>query len=145
MTYTQIALVGMLIVIVIDLFVLRTRVLQRGVFWISYAIIVPFQLLTNGVFTGAKIVQYDGAVIFGSTTPEVGRPPFIGDGRLAYAPIEDLMFGFCLVVLSLSVWVALGRAGLQRTPKSGPPRAWLRGGLLGMQLPPSTDGTNPGR
>lgn len=143
MTYTQIALMAMVIVTIIDLVVLRTRVLTRGVFWISYAIIVPFQLLTNGVFTGAKIVQYDGAVIIGSTTPEVGRPPFIGDGRLAYAPIEDLMFGFSLVVLSLSIWVALGRAGIQRTPRSGPPRMWLRGGLLGTELPPDADGTNP--
>ena len=132
----------MLVVTVVDLYVVRTRVLTRGIFWISYAIIVPFQLLTNGVFTGTKIVRYDGDVIIGSSTPETGRPPFIGDGRIAYAPIEDLMFGYSLVVLSFVVWLALGRRGIQRTPLAGPPRAWLRGGLLGTPLS-RPDGSHP--
>jgi hypothetical protein len=33
-----------------------------------------------------------------------------------------LLFGFCLVVLTLSIWVWLGRNGVQREPRSGPPR-----------------------
>ena len=138
MTYTHLAILGVFVAIAVDLAVLRTRVLTRGVFWISYAIIVPFQLLTNGVFTGAKIVRYSGDNIIGSTTPEVGRPPFLGDGRIAYAPVEDLMFGFALVVLSLSLWIALGRRGVQREPVAGPPRWWFRGGPLGLE-PQKTD------
>ena len=49
----------------------------------------------------------------------------IGEGRLVFAPIEDLMFGFALVLLSLSLWVFWGRRGVQRTPMSGPP-IWRR-------------------
>ena len=132
MTYTQIAFLVVAIVLVIDLAVLRTRVVRRALFWVSYAIILPFQWLTNGIFTGAGIVLYDGDVIVGSTSPVDGRPPFIGDGRLAYAPVEDMLFGFALVLLSLSLWVYFGRRGVQRTPMSGPPRIWLRSGPLGQ-------------
>lgn len=132
MTYTQIAFLVLAIVLVIDLAVLRTRVVRRALFWVSYAIILPFQWLTNGIFTGAGIVLYDGDVIVGSTSPADGRPPFIGDGRLAFAPVEDMLFGFALVLLSLSLWVYFGRRGVQRTPMSGPPRIWLRSGPLGQ-------------
>ena len=65
MTYTQLALVGVAL-IVIDLFVLRTRLLPRRVFWVAYAIIVFFQLVTNGVLTGFSIVRYDGDEIIGT-------------------------------------------------------------------------------
>ena len=81
-----------------------------------------FQLITNGILTGFGIVEYDGAAIIGSSTPKDSPPEFIGDGRLIYAPIEDLLFGFSLVVLTLIIWIWLGRKGVQREPKSGPPR-----------------------
>lgn len=122
MSYTQLAIVGILVVIVADVFVLRTRLLTRKIFWVSYAIIVFFQLVSNGLLTGFRIVRYNGEVIIGSSTPVEGPPPFIGDGRLAFAPVEDLMFGFALVLLTLSLWVFWGRLGIQRLPMAGPPR-----------------------
>ncbi len=125
MTYTQLAVLGVLLVVVWDVFVLRTRLLGRRVFWMGYAIIVTFQLLTNGVLTGARIVRYSGEAIIGSTTPGDRRPPAFGDGRILFAPVEDLLFGFALVVLTLTLWVAWGRRGVQRTPMAGPPRASL--------------------
>jgi hypothetical protein len=109
-------------VIALDLFVFKTKLLKRRVFWVSYSIVIFFQLITNGILTGFGIVEYDGAAIIGSTTPKDSPPTFIGDGRLVYAPIEDLLFGFCLVVLTLIIWIWLGRKGVQRDPKSGPPR-----------------------
>ena len=127
MTYTQLAVVGVVVVVLLDLVVLRTRLLARKVFWTAYAIIVFFQLVTNGLLTGLRIVRYDGAAIVGSTTPADAPPPFLGDGRIAYAPLEDLLFGFALVVLTLVLWVALGRRGVQRTPYAGPPRARMPG------------------
>ena len=39
--------------------------------------------------------------------------------RVAHAPVEDLLFGFALVLYALSVWVWLGRRGVQRTPSAG--------------------------
>ena len=122
MTYTELAVAGVLLVIVLDLFVFRTRLLRRRVFWASYSIVIFFQLITNGILTGFGIVEYDGAAIIGSSTPKDSPPEFIGDGRLVYAPIEDLLFGFCLVVLTLIIWIWLGRKGVQREPRSGPPR-----------------------
>lgn len=117
MTYTQLALVGVGLTVALDLLLLRTRLLTRRTFWVAYAIIVGFQLLTNGVLTGFEIVRYAGDEIIGSDVPV-----FLGEGRIAYAPVEDLLFGFALVVQTLSWWVWWGRRGVQRTPASGPPR-----------------------
>ena len=128
MTYTQVALLGILLAAAADLWVFRTRLLRRRVFWTSYAIIVFFQLISNGMFTGFNIVRYDGEAIIGSTSPASGSPTFFGDGRIAFAPIEDLLFGFALVLLSLSSWVWLGRRGVQREPMAGPPR-WRPSGV----------------
>ena len=121
MSYTAIGLLAVVIAIALDLFVFRTRLVTRKVFWVSYAIIVFFQLITNGMFTGYQIVKYDGNAIIGSTSPADSAPPFIGDGRIAFAPAEDLLFGFALVLLSLTLWVFWGRRGIDRTPLSGPP------------------------
>lgn len=124
MTYTLIAALTALAVVAVDLLVLRTRLLRSSRFWIAYAIMVGFQLLTNAVLTGRQVVQYADETIIG-TGNDVGPPQFLGDGRLFYAPVEDLAFGFALVLLTLSVWDWLGRRGLQPVPRSGPP-VWRR-------------------
>lgn len=94
MSYTALALLAVAAAVVLDLVVLRTRLLNRRVFWTAYAIIVVFQLVTNGWLTGRDIVSYDEDAIVGA--------------RLAYAPLEDLLFGFSLVVQTLSWWVWWG-------------------------------------
>ena len=116
-SYTQLALTGVVVTIVLDLFVLRTAVLRRRTFWLAYAIIIVFQLVTNGVLTGFEIVRYDGSGILGSEVTQS-----FGEGRIAFAPIEDLLFGFSLVVQSLAWWIWWGRRGVQRQPFAGPPR-----------------------
>ena len=118
MTYTQLAVLAVLAASGYDLLIARTRLLARSVWWISYAIIVPFQLLTNAVLTGNAIVRYDGAAIMGDTTPLDSPPPFLGSGRIAFAPVEDLLFGFALILITVSTWVWLGRCGVQRQPIS---------------------------
>lgn len=127
MTYTHLAVVGVVIVVVLDMWVLRTRLLRRAVFWTSYSIMLFFQLLTNAMFTGFGIVRYSDTAILGGPSPSEGAPPFVGDGRLAFAPIEDLAFGFALVLITLTLWIYWGRRGVQRTPLAGPPR-WRRPG-----------------
>jgi lycopene cyclase domain-containing protein len=124
-TYTQLGVVAVLLTIGLDLWAFRTSLVRRRVFWAAYAIILFFQLLTNGMFTGFGIVRYDDAAIVGGSSPESGRPPFLGDGRIAFAPLEDLLFGFALVLLSLTLWVFWGRRGVDRTPVAGPP-IWRR-------------------
>ena len=90
MTYSDIALNAVLLAVLLDLFMLRTQMLTRGIFWLSYGLILPFQLLTNWWLTSRNIVLY-------SPNQIIGR-------RVAGAPIEDLLFGFSLVVASLSLW-----------------------------------------
>ncbi len=133
MTYTQIGLSAVVIALVADLVVFRTRLVLRRGFWVPYAIIVCFQLLTNGVLTGFMIVRYSGSAIIGGNHSS-GTPPFIGDGRIAYAPVEDLMFGFAMVLGVLVLWIWLGRRGVQRTPYAGPPpKWWPSGGWFGRR------------
>jgi lycopene cyclase domain-containing protein len=99
MTYTAIA-----VVVALDRWAAQTRLTTSGTWWAAYGIIVVFQLLTNGWLTGRRIVRYDPDAIIGSD-----RVPFAGDGRLVYAPVEDLAFGFALVLTTCVVWVWLGR------------------------------------
>jgi lycopene cyclase domain-containing protein len=95
MTYTVAAALGVLGALAIDLGVLRTRLVAGVTFWATYPIILGFQLLANGILTGRGVVRYNPAAILGV--------------RVVYAPIEDLAFGFALVLMSLSIWVWLGR------------------------------------
>jgi lycopene cyclase domain-containing protein len=108
-TYTQLVLIAMTGAIALDLIGLRTRLLLRKGFWASYAIVIFFQLITNAWLTsswsfssmrlGAPIVNYSEDMILGT--------------RIAYAPIEDLGFGFALVVMTLSIWIYWGRRGVE--------------------------------
>ncbi len=125
MTYTAMAVLSAGAVVFGDVVVLRTRMVLRASFWIAYAIMIGFQFLTNAVLTGSGTVQYADAAIVGVGN-DVAPPPFVGDGRLFYAPVEDVLFGFALVLLTLAVWQFLGDRGLQPGPRSGPP-LWRRG------------------
>jgi lycopene cyclase domain-containing protein len=104
MTYTAIAVVAVLLAVALDRSAARTRLTTSGTWWSAYGIIVFFQLLTNGWLTGRGIVRYDPDAIIGSE-----RVRLVGDGRLGYAPVEDLAFGFALVLTTSVVWVWLGR------------------------------------
>ena len=100
MSYTQIAIMAVALAAALDLFIVRTRLLTRKAFWTSYAIILPFQLLTNWWLTSRNIVMYDRHRILGP--------------RLASAPLEDLAFGFALILGVLALWVYWGKRGIQR-------------------------------
>ncbi len=99
MTYTLLAISAVVIVIILDLYVIKTCLLKRKVFWTSYAIIVGFQLLTNWWLTSRNIVIYSPDAILGL--------------RIASAPVEDLLFGFALVVGVLINWIRLGASDKQ--------------------------------
>jgi len=101
--YTVAATIAVLIAVCADLLVLRTALVRSRTWWTAYGIVVFFQLLTNGWLTGRGIVRYSDDAIVGS-----GRIVFLGDGRIAYAPVEDLAFGFALVLMSCAAWVWSG-------------------------------------
>jgi lycopene cyclase domain-containing protein len=94
-SYSALAVMAVVAVVGVDLAVLRTRMVTRPVFWVAYAIVLAFQLLLNGVLTGRGVVVYDPAAIWGP--------------RIAYAPVEDLLFGFAMVTLTLASWAAVNR------------------------------------
>ncbi len=104
MTYTAIAVVAVLAAVGLDRSGARTRLTASGTWWSAYGIIVFFQLLTNGWLTGRRIVRYDPDAILGND-----RVVPLGEGRIVYAPVEDLAFGFALVLTTSVVWVWLGR------------------------------------
>ena len=104
MSYTAIAVVAVLAALALDRWGARTRLTATTTWWSAYAIIVFFQLLTNGWLTGRGIVRYDGDVILGSE-----QATFLGDWRILFAPVEDLGFGFALVLTASVAWVWLGR------------------------------------
>jgi len=124
MTYLQIALIYIFVAVLLDLVILKTNVLKLKLFWLSYAIVLFFQFLTNGILTRFLIVTYNPEILIGSGEYLTKTPPFIGDGRLFFAPVEDVLFGFSMIVFTISLWIYFGRRGIQKTPLSGPPPKW---------------------
>jgi lycopene cyclase domain-containing protein len=95
MSYTVLAIVGVGVALALDVAVLRTCLVRRRAFWTAYAIVLFFQLITNGWLTGRDIVVY--------TADDIVGP------RFAYAPVEDLLFGFSMVLQTQAWWVWWGR------------------------------------
>ena len=96
MSYTQISILAVIVAVILDLFIIKTALLKRAAFWTSYAIILPFQFLTNWWLTSRNIVMYDPDVITGI--------------RFFSAPAEDVLFGFALILSVQSLWVNLGKS-----------------------------------
>ena len=90
MTYTSIAFGAVMGALLLDAWVTKRNLLFSKRFWVSYAIILPFQLLTNWWLTSRNIVMYSPDAILGT--------------RIASAPVEDLLFGFALIFSVLAVW-----------------------------------------
>ncbi|MEY2872076.1 MAG: hypothetical protein RL526_216 [Actinomycetota bacterium] len=100
MTYTQLALLSVILAVLFDLYGTRSRMVTRKSFWTAYGIMVFFQLITNWWLTSRGILTYDEDVIVGL--------------RIASAPAEDLLFGFSMITLTISLWIYWGRRGIQR-------------------------------
>jgi lycopene cyclase domain-containing protein len=100
MIYSDIAITAFAIAVMADLFLFKTSMLTRPAFWTSYAIILPFQFLTNWWLTSRNIVMYNPDSIMGL--------------RFFSAPAEDVLFGFALVLSVMALWEFWGRRGMQR-------------------------------
>ena len=100
LSYTQITVYALIITVLFDMFVTKNSLLSTIRFWLSYAIIFPFQLISNWWLTSREIVIYNPDVIIGT--------------RLASAPIEDLIFGFAMILAVMSIWETLLRRSAQK-------------------------------
>ena len=76
----------------------RTGVFREPRYWVSMVIVLFFQVLTDGWLTkrSAPIVVYRRSAILGL------RVPFD-------IPVEDYLFGFSLVSLTILLWSPAGR------------------------------------
>jgi lycopene cyclase domain-containing protein len=90
LSYTQITVYALILTILFDMFATKNSLLSTLRFWFSYLIIFPFQLITNYWLTSREIVSYNPEAIIGI--------------RLAGAPIEDLIFGFAMILAVMSLW-----------------------------------------
>jgi lycopene cyclase domain-containing protein len=93
MEYTWASIVAVIVVIALELFWLKTGLFRKVTFYVSYAIILFFQVLVDGWLTklSAPIVLYNEA-----ETSKTRLPWDI--------PVEDYLFGFALIVLTMLLW-----------------------------------------
>jgi lycopene cyclase domain-containing protein len=111
--YTWASIVAVVAVVAVELLWLKTGLFGKVTFWISYAVILFFQVLVDGWLTklSAPIVTYNPDKFSGI------RVPFD-------IPVEDYLFGFALIVLTMLLWERAGRrppgADAQRERHPGP-------------------------
>jgi lycopene cyclase domain-containing protein len=101
--YTTLAVVSVVITVLAELFWFRTGIFRKAQYWIAMAIVYFFHVLVDGWLTklSAPIVIYDPEQITGVRIPWD-------------IPVEDYLFGFSMINLTLMVWLRLGereRAG----------------------------------
>ncbi len=108
MEYTWAAVGGVVTVVLLELWWLRTGIFRTATFWVAYGIVVFFQVLVDGWLTklSAPIVIYDEDRFTGWRVP-------------LDVPVEDYLFGFALVTLTILLWVRLGPRPGQRPPTGG--------------------------
>jgi lycopene cyclase domain-containing protein len=87
--YTLLAIASALITIWLDRF-LGTNILRRKVFWVFLGVMYFFKTIVNGYLTWRPIVLY-------------GESFYLGI-RLGRIPIEDYVYGFSLIALSVIFW-----------------------------------------
>jgi lycopene cyclase domain-containing protein len=95
--YAVLAVASVAAVVAFEVFVLRTGLLRTRAYWLAMAICYGFMIAVNGWLTKltAPIVAYDPDAITGWRIPWD-------------IPVEDYLFGFSLLTLTMLVWDALG-------------------------------------
>ena len=105
--FTVLAVLSVVAVVAAELVYFRTGLFRRAQWWIAYAIIVFFEVLVDGWLTklSSPIVVYNEDQFSGI------RFPFD-------IPVEDYLFGFSLIVLTLLLWERQGRSGTSGADRS---------------------------
>ena len=87
--YTILGLLSVALALVVDN-AAGVHLLRRPLFGAFLVFIFALKLLVNGYLTGARIFLYNPACITGM--------------RLGSIPVEDFLFGFSMVTLSVVFW-----------------------------------------
>ena len=98
--FTLLSVLSVAAVVAAEFLWFRTGIFATVQFWVAYAIILFFECLVDGWLTklSAPIVTYNPDKYSG------WRFPFD-------IPVEDFLFGFSLIVLTLMLWDRAGRSG----------------------------------
>jgi len=94
--YTLFSVIAMLITLGLDIYITKTKVVTRGVFWIFLAVMYFFKLLMNGYLTWRPIVIYN--------------PDHFMNLRIGTIPAEDFIYAFTLVTLPIILWEKLRKS-----------------------------------
>lgn len=96
--YTVLAVVSVVVVTGLELAVLRTGVFRRAQYWLAMLIVLLFQVAVDGWLTklSAPIVEYSAEANLGIRFPWD-------------IPVEDFLFGFSMVTLTIVLWLRAGR------------------------------------
>jgi len=87
--YTILAVISVFVTLFLDTFI-GTRVLRRKEFYVFFLVILLFKFVVNGYLTGTNIVMYNSRFFLGI--------------RLTTIPLEDFLFGFSMVTLTIIFW-----------------------------------------
>jgi len=87
--YSILVLISLFFTFILDN-TLKTRILKKPIFWLFMFIIFLFKFLVNGYLTGSGTVIYN--------------PNFFIGVRIGSIPLEDFLFGFSMVSMSIIIW-----------------------------------------
>jgi lycopene cyclase domain-containing protein len=87
--YTLLALASVFAAATLDK-ISKVNLLRKPFFYLFLAIIFSFKWAVNGYLTGTQIVMYN--------------PSFFLGIRLGSIPLEDFMFGFSMVTITIIFW-----------------------------------------
>ena len=93
--YTLLAALSVLVTIIID-HQSGVRILRQKLYYLFFAVIIGFKLLVNGYLT-RHIVMYN--------------PEFFMGIRIGTIPLEDFLFGFSMVTISIVCWEYFKKSG----------------------------------
>lgn len=95
MTYTALAIIAAAVALLLDLAILRTRVVLTRRFAAFTLVMLPFFLFVNGILTGLPVVMYSSHAITGI--------------RVISIPIEDFAYLFALITPTIALYEFLSK------------------------------------
>ncbi|MEI6832080.1 MAG: lycopene cyclase domain-containing protein [Candidatus Omnitrophota bacterium] len=87
--YTILGIVAVLLTVYLDK-ASHINLLKKKGYYVFILVILFFKMLVNGYLTGKQIVMY--------------RPQFFLGLRIGSIPLEDFLFGFSMVTLTIIFW-----------------------------------------
>ena len=108
--YTVLAVLSVVVMVAAELLWFRTGLFGRLQFWLSMAIVYFFHVLVDGWLTKLS----DPIVIYDPDHHSGIRFPWD-------IPVEDYLFGFSMITLTMVLWIRAGEREAQPVPAAAAP------------------------